>query len=323
MPMQQILKKSSLIQSIFIVFLFAFPVVLHAQARPTVSAQITPENYTPGEQVTISLSSFNMNLDITNIEWKVAGELFKKGVGVKQIKISAPEEGDKSEINVTVTDKKTVAEKTIILQSETIEFYIESVDGYTPVWYEGRSQIAEESVVKVIAVPGSFKAIDGDSERVYTWSKNNFKDPSQSGRGRQAYVIKLSPFVNSTDVAVEVGNTSASITLIPQATSISLYEYSPLVGTRFEKTLSGNLTLNKDDVTFEVVPWFFSATNRNNSTLSMSWTLNGLPTKAQGNRSLLNLRKGTTQKGKAVVGVTVKHKDRTLQSNKATLSIDL
>lgn len=319
------LKRNSFITRIFSIFssVIILPFTLHAQALPSVSLQVTPENYTANEQVTVSLSSFNVNLDTATIEWEIDGTIVQKGVGLKQIKTTAPDEGADKELYVLITTKDSTIEKTLALKSETIEFYIESIDGYTPVWYEGRPQIAEESVVKVVAVPTSFNAIGGDNTRVYTWSKNNFKDPSQSGRGRQAYTTKLSPFANSEDIAVEVGNTSAAITLRPYQTSVSLYEYSPLVGTRFEKTLSGDLSLAKDDVTFEVVPWFFSAPNRNSSVLSMSWTLNGLPTKTQGNRSLLNLRKGTTQKGRAVIGVTVKHKERTLQSNKATLNIDL
>lgn len=318
-------KKNSLVTTIFSAFfsVVVFPLTLHAQALPSVSLQVTPENYTANEQVTVSLSSFNVNLDKAMVEWEVDGVVLQKGVGLKQIKTTAPDEGADKELYVLVTTKDSEIEKTIVLRSETIEFYIESVDGYTPVWYEGRPQIAEESVVKVVAVPTSFNTIEGDTARVYTWSKNNFKDPSQSGRGRQAYTTKLSPFANSEDIAVEVGNTSAIITLRPYPTSLSLYEYSPLVGTRFEKTLGGDLSLSKDDVTFEVVPWFFSTPNRNSSVISMSWTLNGLPTKPQGNRSLLNLRKGTTQKGRAVIGITVKHKERTLQSNRATLNIDL
>jgi len=288
-----------------------------------VNIDIIPENYAPNEQVTVSASSFNIQIDSAEIEWFVDNKTFKKGTGVKQIRTQAPKSGATKEVRVVVTQKDQITEKKITLRPETLDLYIESIDGYTPVWYLGRSQIAEESVVKVIAVPDSFSAINGDSNRVYTWSKDNFKDPGQSGRGRQAFVSKLSPFVNSENITIEVGGTAKTIVLKPYSTSLSLYEYSPLVGTRFEKELSGKLNLTKEDVTFEVVPWFFSALDRNSSGLSVSWTVNGLPTKTQSNRSFLNLRKGSTQKGTADVGVTVKHKERTLQSNRATLNIDL
>lgn len=314
-------KISSVIVGLLI-FIF-FPFTSQAQSTSSVSIQISPENYSAGEQVTLSLSSFTVTLDTASIVWEIDGEEARKGVGMKEIKIDAPVSGEEKEVFVAVTTKSGVVERTIILKPETIDFYIESVDGFIPPWYQGRSRIAEEGVVKVVAVPDSFNAIGGDDSRVYTWSKNNFKDPSQSGRGRQAYITKLSPFVNSEDITVEVGGMSKTTTLTPQATSISLYENSPLVGTRFEKELSNDLNLTKEDVTFEVIPWFFSAPNRNSNALSVSWTINGLPTRAQGNRSLLNLRKGTTQKGRAVIGVTVKHKERTLQSNRATLNIDL
>lgn len=314
------------INSFVIVFFLVFTVFLpatYAQTKPSFEIKVIPENYKPEEQVTITVSSFNIPLDSATIEWEVDGEIVKSGPGVKQVKTTAPFSGEEKEVRVVVTQKNTVTEKTITLRPETIELYIESLDGYTPAWYQGRSQIAEESVVKVIAVPDSFNAIGADTVRIYSWSKDNFKDASQSGRGRQAFVTKLSPFVNSEDISVEVGETSEVVTLVPQKTNLSIYEYSPLVGTRFEKELTGNLSLTKEDVTFEAIPWFFSAANRNSSAISMSWTVNGLPTRVQGNRSLLNLRKGTTQKGRAEVGVTVKHKERTLQSERATLNIDL
>ena len=318
----QKLKISSFVIGIFLLCGVFFPTT-YAQTKPSFEIKITPENYKPEEQVTVSVSSFNISLDAATIEWEINGEVVKSGVGVKQIKTTSPFSGEEKEIRVVVTQKDTVVEKTLTLRPETIELYVESLDGYTPAWYQGRSQIAEESVVKVIAVPDSFNAIGADTARTYSWSKDNFKDTSQSGRGRQAFVTKLSPFVNSEDISVEVGGTSEVITLVPQKTSLSIYEYSPLVGTRFEKELTGNLSLSKEDVTFEAIPWFFSATNRNSSAISMSWTVNGLPTRVQGNRSLLNLRKGTTQKGRAEIGVSVKHKERTLQSDRTTLNIDL
>lgn len=314
-------KKSSF-SFVIILLITCIPLSSFSQTRPTVNTQIIPEKYTPGEQVTVSVSSFNVPLDTANIEWQIDGETVKAGVGIKQIKTLAPESGEIKEILILVTDNDSVVEKTLRLQVETIELYVESVDGYTPVWYQGRSHTGEESVVKIIAIPDSFNAISADS-RVYNWSKNNFKDINQSGRGRQAFVTKLSPFTNSEDISVSVGSTGETVTLIPKPTNISLFEYSPLVGTRFEKELTGNLSLIKDDITFEVIPWFFSAANRNSSILSMTWTINGLPTKTQGNRSLLNLRKGSTQKGRATVGVSVKHIDRTLQSNRTSLNIDL
>ena len=315
-------KISSLAISIFFLFTVFLPAT-YAQTKPSFQINIIPENYKPEEQVTVTISSFNVPLDEATVEWEIGGEPVKSGVGVKQIKTTAPVSGEEKALHVIVTHKETVVEKTFTLRPETLELYVESLDGYTPPWYQGRSQIAEESVVKVIAVPNSFNAIGADNTRTYLWSKDNFKDPSQSGRGRQAFVTKLSPFANSEDISVEIGGTSETVTLIPQKTNLSIYEYSPLIGTRFEKELTGDLSLTKEDVTFEVIPWFFSAADRNSSIITMVWTVNGLPTRAQGNRSLLNLRKRTTQNGRAEIGVIVKHKDRTLQSQRATLNIDL
>lgn len=321
----QMLKTHKISSFIGILFFFAFvaPLLVSAQTRPSVTIKVTPENYAPGEQVIVSVSSFSTPLDTAATAWEIDGQTIRKGTGIKEIKVQAPAAGEEKQVYVLVTSGNIIIEKTITLRPESIELYIESVDGYIPVWYQGRAQIAEESVVKVVAVPDSFNAIGGDNVRVFTWSKNNFKDVGQSGKGRQAFITKLSPFTNSENISVETGNTSKTLSITPRPTNISLYEYSPLFGTRFEKELSDNLSLVKDDVTFEVIPWFFSAPNRNSSVLSIGWTINGLPTRSQGNRSLLNLRKGTTQKGRAEVGVQVKHTERTLQTNTTSFTIDL
>lgn len=306
---------------IFVLGLCA-PSLLFAQTRPSITLKVTPENYGPKEKVTISLSSFNIDLDTSENVWTVSGSLFKKGVGVKEIEITTPESDAKLEVKVSVVQNGSKSESVLVLNPTSIDLFFESLDGYVPAWYLGRSQVAEESVAKVVAVPNSFKAIYSQDDKTYTWSKNNFKDAGQSGRGRQVFVTKLSPFSNSESISLEVGGTSKKITLAPKNTIVSMYEKSPLVGTRFENELAKNLTLTRDNVTFEVVPWFFSALNRASDLVTMTWTVNGLPTKTD-NKTLLNLRKTPDQKGKAVVGVSVKHKERTLQNNRSTINIDI
>lgn len=300
-----------------------FSGVALAQVQPSFTIEISPENFGPGESVTISISSFNIPLNKATILWETDGETLQEGVGVRQVRVTAPESGETKEVFVVVTQGELVVEKSVTLEPRSLGLYIESVDGYTPPWYQGRSHIAEESVVKIIAIPDSFPAIISSDTNIYTWAKNGFVDQAQSGRGKQAFITKLSPFSNSEDIRVTMEDTSRTITLIPRKVQISLFEYSPLYGTRFEKELGRNIALTKEDVTLEVIPWFFSAGSRASTLLGISWTLNGLPTRSQGDRSLLNLRKGTQDKGVAQVGVTVRHQERTLQFNRVSTDVEL
>lgn len=313
-------KINSFIAAIFILGLSSS--FLFGQTRPSVSLKITPENYEAGQQVTVSLSSFTIDLDSSENEWFVGGTLFKKGVGLKQIEILAPKADEKLDIRVSVLQNNVSVETSTSLNTTSLEMFFESLDGYVPVWYLGRSHIAEESVVKVVAVPNTFKAIYEPDDKTYTWAKNNFKDMSQSGRGKQVFVTKLSPFANNESISVAVGNTSKRVLLEPRPTLVSLYENSPLTGTRFQKELQSDLTLSRDEVTFEVVPWFFSAQNRNSNSLSVIWSVNGLPTKTN-DKSLLNLRKTPEQKGRATVSVSIKHKERTLQNQRSIINIEI
>ncbi len=309
--------------SFFIFFLFCVlaPLSANAQARPTFTFKTVPENYKANDMVTVSITSYSIQLDKQNITWSVDGNVVLEGKGKKSISIQAPANGGEKEVVVTILNNgENTIEQMFTLRANTLQVYIESADGYTPVWYRGRSSIAEESFVKVVAIPTSFPAIDGDVSTVYTWSKNDAKDIAQSGTGRQAYILKLSPFNNNETVTVNTAGFQQDVLITPQPTQISLYEYSPLIGTRFNAALRGNLTLNKQDVTFEVIPWFFSG---NRQTLKTIWSVNGLPSGKQPNPWALNIRKNNEQKGKAAVQVSVKHVDRTLQNIRSKIDIDL
>ena len=308
--------------SFFIFFLLCTltPFLAHAQARPTFTFKIVPENYKANDIITVSISSYSIRLDQQNITWSVDGNVILEGKGKKSVSMKAPANGNEKEVVVTVENGDNTVEQIFTLRSNTLQVYIESADGYTPVWYRGRSSIAEESFAKVVAIPASFPAIDGDINTVYTWSKNNAKDAAQSGTGRQAYVLKLSPFNNTETVTVSTPGFQEDVVIVPQATQIGLYEYSPLIGTRFNSALRGSLTLDKQDVTFEVIPWFFSG---DRSTLKTSWSVNGLPSGAQAKPWVLNIRKNNEQKGDASIQVSVKHTNRTLQNLRSKIDIDL
>lgn len=294
-----------------------------AQSQPTFTTQITPTNFQPEAQVRISVSSFTIPVDDATITWSTDTETIAEGVGLKQISVQAPKSGEEKKIRVVVVHRNTRLEREVLLRPQTLNIYIESVDGYVPVWYQGRARISEESVFKAVAIPSSFPAISSTDTNTYNWSKENFVDQSQSGRGRQAFVSKLSPFSNSEQVAVTVGSTQARATVVPSPTSISLFEYSPLYGTKFERELPNTVPLTKEDMTLELIPWFFSAPNRQSAILGIGWSLNGLPTRAQGDKSILNVRRGQAGRGVAEVGATVRHTERTLQSNRATVKIEL
>ena len=292
------------------------------QARPTFSFQVVPENYEAGDRVTLNIESFSLQLDTQNIVWSIDGKVVLEGKGKKKFTTLAPMSGVEKKVMVVV-DNNVPVKKIFILRTKDLSLYVESVDGYVPVWYRGRSRITEESVAKIIVVPASFPAIDGDTESVYSWSKGGFRDQNQSGTNRQGYALKLNPFNNNETISVKVDGFEKEVIITPQRTSLSLYEYSPLIGMRFNAILDSNITLIKEDVTLEAVPWFFSLLERNSSRMSIVWTVNGLPVQNPANKLSLNVRKGSQTKGVAKVGIAVKHKDRTLQTNRLLMDINL
>ena len=301
------------------ILFFSVTTYTQAQTAAALTADIVPQNYQPNEQVTINLRSFSIDVDRQLIIWTIDNKVVQEGVGKKRFVTTAPPLNEVKRITIQVGNVQRV----VTLRTKRFEIYTESIDGYTPPWYRGKSKIAEESAVRAVLISDTFPINNTNNSALYRWKRGNAIDSAQSGAGRQAFVVPLSPFDAQTAISVTFDGREKEIFIRPSPTQISLYENSPLFGTRFNEALQNKISLKKDDLTFEVVPWFFSLGTFENKNMSFVWTVNGLPTTQSGPRNIFNVRKGDRNRGKATIGIRVQHKEKTLQSNRKTLDIEL
>src|SRR3989344_4388690 len=81
--------------AIFAFFSLSIESVL-AVSPQSISISVAPENPAPGEQVSISLSSYAADLDSVPISWFVNGRNTLSGIGKKSLSLTAPSLGAES-----------------------------------------------------------------------------------------------------------------------------------------------------------------------------------------------------------------------------------
>lgn len=150
---------------------------------------------------------------------------------------------------------------------------------YTPPFYPGKTLWSEQSVVTFVAMPQGL----GDSDSLnYKWIKNGTVLGSISGVGRNTMTYQDTIFSKPQTVRVEIigeGNivkAESSITIVPAATELLIYENNPLLGYLFHREVGESFKLDGDEVTFSSFPLFAAANNRSDSGLSYKWSTNGI-----------------------------------------------
>jgi hypothetical protein len=155
---------------------------------------ITPssENPSPGQQITISVKSYSIDINSAKITWIVDGVSKSTGTGLKTFTMTAPQGGKKSTVQVRATtpEGKTVS-SSISVGSGSIDLIIET-DGYVPPSYRGRLYPVFQNAVDIIAIPhlSNSSGTEYDPKTlVYTWKQNEKVLDSDSGYGKQKISI--------------------------------------------------------------------------------------------------------------------------------------
>lgn len=123
--------------------------------------------------------------------------------------------------------------------------------------------------------------------------------------------------VNSTLKATQ------SISLQSTVPDVVLYENNPLLGVVYEKAITGTFKLERPQVDFEGIPYFFSSSKKDDATLSYKWYINGAEVMSKSpNENYMVLQNNKNLEGTAVVNVSLSHANNILQNAKASLGLD-
>ena len=276
-------------------------------SNSTISLSLSPTNPGPNADVTAKVSSFQANVDTTNIIWYINGQKKLSGVGKKNFTFRTGDVGDTITLSVVLeTEAYGTIKKELVILPNSLEVLWEA-DTYVPPFYKGKALPSSQSSVRVIAMPrfvDQNALIDANSV-VYVWKKGYFKDPDGSGFGRNAFVYKTGYTFNDDEITVSASTQNGSISITKKIPihvyepKILFFENKPLESIRYENALVNVFTYAESELTLHAAPFFFSLSDLNNNTASFVWKIDGktLETDPE-NKAEFTLRKPEKGSGK-------------------------
>jgi len=286
-----------------------------------------PAKPKPGQDFTISLESFAIDLKASNISFYVNGKLIQSEDGVPYAVIPNTTRVSNIKIVIKTPDGRVVEkEKTIV---PSLVSLIWSAKTYTPPFYAGKALPNIQSQIVVTAVPeltSPSGAKIPNKNIVYTWKVNTSTWSEVSGLGRNTLVIdqfyiKNSIFINVTAESKDKASiASESITIPYTSPRVSFYETDPLYGTNWNKSLQ-KLTTNESEIGLTAIPFYFTALASDQSSLSYEWKINNK--KSNEKTSSILLRNANDESGKSTIGVIINNTKSAFQKLQKELVIEL
>lgn len=267
---------------ILILCLFPISQTIAQQESTSILMNIVPSNPSPGENVSITLSSYAENLDIATITWFMDGKNVLSGVGEKSFLLKAPNFGFETKITAKIKMAYEETQVSTIIRPAQMVMLWQATDSYVPPFYKGKALPTIETTVKVVSIPeikvaGTFV---NQKNLSYVWQKdfNNF--PSESGYGKNYFIFKNDYFDNSNDISVTaytVDQKYSAQGIISVGTftpSISFYRKDENLGILWDNALSDNHFVENSDV-IVASPYFISPKDIRIPFLNFNWSING------------------------------------------------
>jgi len=268
---------------------FATPLTVHADSQgldQVLEVNITPENPAPGDQVTISVANDTYNLAKADITWYVNGAVSQEATGLTTFTTTIGPAGTKTDVQVDIkTIEGTEITKDFPFNLGDVGLVWEA-NTYVPPWYEGKALFTPQATGRVIALPQIYSggSIVDPSKLIYTWTDNGSEEPSQSGYGKDIYYfvgnIISGPRTIDVTVTEESGSMTANgeITINAQEPILRVYQNDPTYGLQYQSAIGSQYNLSVPEVSFEAVPFFYSADSASSPDLTYSWLSNGSTT---------------------------------------------
>lgn len=296
-----------------------------------ISVTQIPQIPKPGEAVSVEIESYSTDFNKAQIKWTLNDKVISSGFGIKKITFNAPASGKTSVLKITITKEGGgVIQKNITINPADVDLMYEA-QTYAPPFYKGKKLFTSESNISFIAVPNfvlsSGKKIP-DEQLVYTWSVNGSIIESVSGYGRNIFVTKGTLIERPMTVQVDVSASNSTlkatqkINLVSTKPEFILYENNPLLGVVYEKAIQGIFNLQRPQIDFEGVPFFFDAQYKDSTNLKYTWSINGVSIKTKSsNENYLILQNDKNQEGQAVISTSIQHTKNILQNTASKIQL--
>jgi hypothetical protein len=325
------MKYFSLFSFVIALALFGFICAPRAHAQfnsplPTsINVDIEPSTPKPYDTVTVTLSSYDTDLDGATITWSVNGKKQGSGVGQKVLSFSVGAANTTTALAITiVTSQGETINKSYSIRPTSVDLIWEAT-GYTPPFYKGKTLFSHQDVIEFIALPHITNSNGVEippQNLVYTWTRNGTVVGDFSGYGKYTYSVQSSIVSRPLDIQVEVTspNTdavgSAEVVATPVDPTVLMYEKNPLYGIQFQKALADGTTLTgSKEINVIGEPYFFGTTDAHDASLSYNWNINGSTIDSDTTVTTRTFREpDNSNGGTSNISLTVNNSNQILQS---------
>ena len=323
-----------LLYFIFILCLVIIPSISKAEVEigivdSDISVDIFPEVPEPYEDTKVSLTSYATDLNKAMIEWRSGGKIILSGYGKTSysFKTQGPDTSTSFEITIVVAGTGDRITKQFTINPSEVEVLWESVDGYTPLFYKGKSFPSQEGVIKVVAISNTNKIKSGRGDITYTWKKSDKTMLSSSGYNKDTFVFVNSMLNDAEKISVTAssidGNYNANKELeIPiYSPKVLFYKRSPTEGILYNEALSSDSIFKENEMTIVAEPYFL-AIRGNENRFNYNWTINGDAINTPSKKTELTVTP-TSRGGYANIGLVFESMDKLFQKAVGELKLTL
>lgn len=307
---------------LFACFLLVFagmPFFLFAQTGAVgteLTVSIFPEHPRPGQETTVSVESYNIDLNRSDVRWFVNDKLVKHGVGDKKLTLSAGKGGKRTDIRVmALGENGGVYSATVVLRPAEVNLLWQA-QSYTPPFYRGKALMPYQGTVLVAAIPSFMNGASAipSSALIYTWMEGDTVIGDSSGKGKNLFVFRGDIPINTKTISVTVESpdhtmsADARVDVVPVSPRLLFYEEHPLYGRMSAKALEGTLSLTGDETAVSATPFYFETDTKSARDLSYNWQLNYTPL-PQERADSVTLRRTSNDAGRSDLFLEVHHAD--------------
>lgn len=316
--------KNLILFSALIYVFFAFSSCAQTQTGD-ISFEINPQYPKANQEVKASLSSYTTDLNRAKISWTLNGKLSIESVGQKNFSFRVGDSGTQTalEVQIQASDGSFINKK-IIINPADIDILWEAQDAYVPPFYKGKAIVPSEGMIKAVAMANS----SSGEKYIYNWKQDDNNKPNSSGYGKNFYFFKNSYLETRNTVETSVsdlyGNNigNGKIIIRPGLPKILFYEKDPILGTKWEKSLSDRFTISPNGQTLVVEPYFFSPKNLNSSDLKFKWSLGGSEINTPAIKNEISIKPESGQSGTSSIQLSINNMKTLFLSMDKTLNVN-
>lgn len=315
--------------SILCISSFSFAEMQIQTQEEEIIVDMSPKNPQPYEDVTINLTSYATDLNKSIITWQMDSRVVLTGIGKTSYSFKAQGPNSKTSVVVLVQpvgSTNTITKKISISPSE-VELLWESVDGYAPPFYKGKTLFSRGGLVKAVAIPNTNTIKSNNGSMSYTWSNNDSVVVDASGYNKDSYTFTNDIFDSENNVTVTASsvngdyNAEKTINIPAYDPEVIFYKKSPTEGILYNKALDENSSTTENEITLVAEPYFL-ATKGNEDGFTYSWTINGNLIKTPVKKTELTIRP-SSRGGYANIDIIFENADKLFQKVEGQLKLTL